>query len=76
MSAVITDSPARRCAVLAETLAEIANDELTPKIRPMLPPERKAAVRAYWLAQMAAMGAIGEKMAASLAKRTATEVER
>ena len=75
MSAVITDSPARRCAVLAETLAEIASEELTPKIRPMLPPERKAAVRAYWLAQMAAMGAIGATVAAAMANRTAAEVE-
>ena len=76
MSAVIADSPARRCAVLAETLAEIAEEELTPKLRPMLPLERKAAVRAYWLAQMAAMGAIGATVAAAMAKRTVAEVEK
>ena len=76
MSAVIADSPARRCAVLAETLAEIAEEELAPKTRPMLPPERKAAVRAYWLAQMAAMGAIGATVAAAMAKRTVAEVEK
>lgn len=69
MSAVIADSPSRRCAVLAETLAEIAGEELTPKLRPMLPPERKSAVRAYWVMQMAAMGAIGATVAAAMVER-------
>lgn len=57
------DTPAQRCAALAEMMANTARHELTPRLHPLLPDDRKAAVRAYWLAQITSMGAMGAAMA-------------
>ena len=63
-----TDTPAQRCAQMAEVMAEIAHEELTPRLRPLLPDARKAAVRAYWLSQIAASGGFGQAVAGAMAK--------
>jgi len=51
---------------MAEFLAEVAHEELTPRLRPLLPDDRKAAVRAYWLSQIAASGGIGKTIAKAI----------
>lgn len=61
-----TDTPASRCAKLAEVLAEIAQEELIPRLHPLLPDDRKAAVRAYWLSQIAVAGVVGASVASQL----------
>lgn len=61
-----TETPANRCAQLAEFLAEVAREELTPRLRPLLPDDRKAAVRAYWLSQITSIGVMGTAVAGQL----------
>lgn len=61
-----TDTPAIRCAQLADYLTEVAQQELTPRLRPLLPDDRKNAVRAYWLSQIAASGGIGKTIAKAI----------
>lgn len=61
-----SDTPAQRCAQMAEFLAEVAQEELTPRLRPLLPDDRKAAVRAYWLSQIAASGGFGKTIAKAI----------
>lgn len=61
-----TDTPAVRCAQLADFLADMARAELTPVIRQMLPDARKAAVRAYWLGRIAECGCVGKDLAQRL----------
>lgn len=60
--------PTQRCTVLAEQLADMARQELDPRLRPLLPDARKAAVRAYWLAQMTDLGVLGQGMVESWRK--------
>lgn len=67
---VPTDTPAQRCAQLAEVMADMARQELTPRLYPLLPDDRKAAVRAYWLAQMTSLGSLGQMVAGAVAKET------
>lgn len=61
-----TDTPAIRCAQLAEFLAETARQELGERIRPLLPDDRRAAVRAYWLSRLVEVGGIGKAVAGTL----------
>ena len=61
-----SDTPAQRCAKMAEFLAEVAHEELTPRLRPLLPDDRKAAVRAYWLSQITSIGVMGTAVAGQL----------
>lgn len=64
-------SPSQHCAALASQLADMARQELTPRLHPLLPDDRKAAVRTYWLAQMADLGIIGQAVAGAVAKGAA-----
>jgi len=59
-------TPHQQCTALAEMLANTARQELTPRLRPLLPEARKAAVRDYWLAQIADLGGIGPALAKTL----------
>ena len=61
-----TDTPSIRCAQLADYMTEVAQQELTPRLRPLLPDDRKAAVRAYWLSQITASGGIGKTVAKTM----------
>lgn len=63
-------SPAQQCAALAEMLVNTARQELTPQLRGLLPADRKAAVRTYWLAQIADLGGIGKALAGTLKAST------
>lgn len=56
-------TPVQQCAALADLLANTARHELAPRLRSLLPEARKAAVREYWLAQMADLGGIGQAVA-------------
>lgn len=64
------DTPAVRCAQLAQFLAEVAQQELGERLRPLLPDDRRAAVRAYWLSRLAEISGIGAALAGTM-KRAA-----
>lgn len=59
-------SPAETCAELAESLADMARQELNPTLYGLLPDARRAAVLAYWLEQLTDLGAIGKTVARRL----------
>ena len=61
-----TDTPAIRCTQLAEFLTETAQQELGERLRPMLPDDRRAAVRAYWLSRLVEIGGIGKSLAGAI----------
>jgi hypothetical protein len=59
------DTQGARCECLAESYQEMADRELKPRLIGLLPEQRKAAVRAYWLSVLASIAPMG----AVLAKR-------
>lgn len=61
-----TDTPSSRCAQLAGYLADVAQQDLLPRIRSLLPNARKSAVRAYWLSQIASASAVGTTVASQM----------
>lgn len=61
-----TETPAIRCAQLAAFLEETARLDLGERIRLLLPDDRRAAVRAYWLSRLVEVGGIGKAVAGTL----------
>lgn len=51
-----TNTPSACCQQLADFLAEVAHQELTPTLYGLLPDARKAALRAYWTERLAELG--------------------
>lgn len=49
------DSPAQRCARLAEALAAQAETELKPRLASLLPSDHKQATSTYWFSKIAAI---------------------
>lgn len=52
-------TPAQRCAELAAELERTAQTELYPRLEGLLPEDRKAAVKSYWMAKIARIGGMG-----------------
>jgi hypothetical protein len=69
------DTPSARCAQLAAELAESARIELAPRLAAVLPDDRRRVIAAYWLAKMAAIGPVGERVAEVLRPKTAPQEE-
>lgn len=57
------DTPAARCERQAAIHQEMASQELKPRLLGLLPDQRKAAVRAYWLSILASINPVGTTLA-------------
>lgn len=60
------DTPAQRCARLAEEMQAEAMVELEPRLSKAFPTDRSQIIASYWLSRMAAMGAVGKTVANTL----------
>lgn len=67
------DTPAQRCARLAEKMQAEAMVELEPRLSRALPTDHRQIIASYWLSRIAAIGAVGKTIATTLQNKIERE---